>query len=115
MVPVAKERLDEATLIKLTRQEVEQYAGYSPVAKLYPVLDDERRTYVVIIIDDDPAARPAYAVVMARVVGDLVIIDEDRTDKPLYEALMHNVGIPREQIILAYAGETLPDEKEETS
>lgn len=106
MVPIAKEKLDEATLMRLTRQEVLMYAGYSPVAKLYPVLDDENRTYVVIIIDEDPDARPAYAVVMARVIGDKVIIDEDRTDKPLYQALMHNVGIPREQIILAYAGES---------
>lgn len=109
MVPIAKEKLDEATLMRLTRQEVTLYAGYSPVAKIYPVLDDENRTYVVIIIDDDPAARPAYAMVMARVVGDLVIIDEDRTDKPLYEALIHNAGVPREQIILGYAGEKLPE------
>jgi hypothetical protein len=51
---------------------------------------------------------PARADVLAQVVGDKVIILEDRTDKPLYEALMINGGIPREQIILAYAGESLP-------
>jgi hypothetical protein len=45
---------------------------------------------------------------MARVVGDKIFIDEDTTDKPLYEALMANAGIPREQIVLAYAGETPP-------
>jgi hypothetical protein len=50
---------------------------------------------------------------MARVVGDKIIIEEDRSfDKPLHEALMGNAGIPREQIILAYAGESLlSDEK----
>jgi hypothetical protein len=74
------------------------------------MLDDENRTYAVIIIEDDPAARPAYALVMARVEGEKIIIEEDRTfDKPLYEALMANAGIPREQIVLAYAGETLPE------
>jgi hypothetical protein len=46
---------------------------------------------------------------MAKVVDDKVIILEDTTDKPLYEALMVNGGIPRERIILAYKGETLPE------
>jgi hypothetical protein len=40
-----------------------------------------------------------------------VVIDEDTSvDKPLYEALMTNGGVPREKIILAYRGETLPEE-----
>jgi hypothetical protein len=85
------------------------------VAKLFPILDDARQTYAVIIIEDDPAARPAYVVVMARVMGDKVIIDEDRSfDKPLVDALIHNGGIPREQIILAYAGEKLPEQVDAT-
>jgi vancomycin permeability regulator SanA len=46
--------------------------------------------------------------VMARVVGDKVIIDEDTTDRPLWKELVA-AGIPREQIILTYAGETLPE------
>lgn len=114
MVRVTKEKVEATALMKLTRQEVKRYAGYSPIAKLYPILDDNSRTYVVVIIEDDPARRPADVVVMARVVGDTIIIDEDTTDKPLYEALMHNAGIPREQIVLAYAGETAPDATEQT-
>ncbi|MGB1289143.1 MAG: element excision factor XisI family protein, partial [Aggregatilineales bacterium] len=73
--------------------------------------DDEKQTYAVIIVPEDPEERPAYVAVMARVVDDKIIIDEDGTlDKPLYEALMKNANIPREQIILAYQGETLPAE-----
>lgn len=108
MVDVTKNKVD--TLAEITRREVARYAGYSPMARLFPVLDDTHQTYVVIIIENDPALRPASAVVMARVVGDKVVIEEDTTDKPLYEALMVNGNVPREQIILAYAGETLPDE-----
>jgi hypothetical protein len=37
-----------------------------------------------------------------------VIIDEDTTDRPLVEELIR-WDIPREQIILAYAGETLAE------
>jgi hypothetical protein len=111
MVGMTKESLQTAHLMDVTRREVQRYAGYSPLAKLYPILDDGNETYAVIIIEDDPAARPAYALVMARVVGDKIVIEEDRSfDKPLYEALMANASIPREQIILAYAGESLPSE-----
>lgn len=103
-----KDQVD--SLAAITRREVERYAGYSPLARLYAILDDAQQVYAVIIIEADPAARPAYVVVMARVVGEYVIIEEDRSfDKPLVEALTYNGGIAREQIILAYAGETLPE------
>jgi hypothetical protein len=46
--------------------------------------------------------------VLARVVGDKVVIEEDATDKKLIDALLQR-GIPRTQIVLAYAGEPLPD------
>ncbi|MBI5667232.1 MAG: XisI protein [Chloroflexi bacterium] len=108
MVSVTKDKVE--SLAEITRREVARYVGYSPVARLFPVLDDTHQTYAVIIIENDPALRPASAVVMARVVGDKVVIEEETTDKPLYEALMVNGGIPREQIVLAYAGESLPDE-----
>lgn len=60
---------------------------------------------------DQNQVRIAWAVVLARVVGDYVVIDQDTTDKPLVDALMINGGIPRERIILACAGETLPEPK----
>jgi hypothetical protein len=96
------------TLTDITRREVELYAGYSTVAKTFAVLDDSSKTYAAIILD--PKDRPAYVVVMARVVGDYVVIEEDSTlDKPLVDALMVNGSVPREKIILAYKGETLPE------
>jgi hypothetical protein len=48
---------------------------------------------------------------MARVVGDSIVIEVDTTDKPLVDALTGNQNIPREKIILAYAGEIVPTEK----
>ena len=47
-------------------------------------------------------------VVAARIINDKVIIDEDITDRPLWRELVR-AGIPREQIILTYAGEKLPE------
>jgi hypothetical protein len=104
---IAKE--NAAALTEITRREVELYAAYSPLAVLYPVLDDEHKTYVVVIIENKPSKEPPGIVIMARVVGDIVVVDEDTTDKPLVDALMINGGVPRDQIVLAYRGESLPD------
>lgn len=46
--------------------------------------------------------------ILARIVGQRVIIERDVTNKPLVDALMQ-AGVPREQIVLAYAGE-MPEE-----
>src|SRR5262245_15396554 len=96
-------------LAEITRREIARYAGNANQARLFPILDDTHQTYAVIIIEDDPAARPAWVVVMARVVENLIVIEEDTSvDKPLVDALTTNGNVPREQIVLAYAGESLP-------
>jgi vancomycin permeability regulator SanA len=41
-----------------------------------------------------------------RIEGNPVVIEYDANNKPLIEMLI-SAGIPREQIVLAYAGETL--------
>jgi hypothetical protein len=102
---------ENTNLLQITRREVDMYAGHSIGGTLYPVLDDLNQVYTVLYVDDKHEDRPVWAVVMARVVGDYVVIDEDTTDKPLVDALMINGGIPREKIILAYAGETLPEQQ----
>jgi hypothetical protein len=48
---------------------------------------------------------------IVRLEGDHIIIERDINDKVLVDALVQ-AGIPRQQIILAYAGEAL---KEATS
>jgi hypothetical protein len=102
------DRLNE--LVEVVRREVADYADANTYkATTYYSRDDGQQLYSVIVVPDLPRAFPARVVVMARIVGNQVIIDEDTTDRPLYEELMR-CGIPREQIVLAYAGETLADE-----
>ena len=50
----------------------------------------------------------ADASLIARIVDDCIIIEHDQNDKPLVDALVQ-AGIPRAQIILAYAGEPIPE------
>jgi hypothetical protein len=97
-----------ANLDAITRSEVEKYVGYSPQEKMYALIDPEHHRYAVVGVSKQQNLSTSV-VVLARVVGDQIVIETDTTDKPLYEALMANAGVPRDQIILAYAGEQLPD------
>jgi hypothetical protein len=99
-------------LVRITRDEVHKYAanGEGVCLRLYPILDDVSQIYTVNAVHLVPnQERSTGIVVMARIEGDYVVIEEERTDKPLLDALLQQ-GIPREQIILAYAGETLPEQ-----
>jgi len=77
-------------------------------ADSYFLRDDAKRTYSFVSVPHhDP--QDALIVMLARITADnRVVIETDRTDKPLYEALI-NAGIPRSQIIRAYAGKTEPE------
>jgi hypothetical protein len=45
---------------------------------------------------------------IAHIQGDVVVIEADANNKPLVDALVQ-AGLPRSQIILAYAGEPVPE------
>jgi hypothetical protein len=95
------------TLTNIVKQVVFSYAGGSDVVRTFKLSNDEQQVYAVNIIDVPVRHYPTGIMVMAHIEGDIVIIDEDLTDRPLVEALVR-AGIPREKIVLAYAGEPLP-------
>ncbi|MBK8031545.1 MAG: XisI protein [Chloroflexi bacterium] len=97
-------------LAATTRVEINRYAGNTFDGRLVACLDDDNLVYSVIAVPDYPRSTPIDVVVMAQVTDERIIIIEDRTDKPLVEALMVNAKIPREQIVLEYAGEKLPEQ-----
>ncbi|HLA42505.1 MAG TPA: element excision factor XisI family protein, partial [Aggregatilineales bacterium] len=70
--------------------------------------------YAMITIPDfdHPLLKKPQFVLIARILNEHVIIDVDITDRPLFEELMR-CGIPREQIVLAYAGEQFPPAESE--
>lgn len=71
--------------------------------------DNDKQIYIIITIpaDNHPVERKPSITMSVRIVDNFVIIDEDITDRPLYQELLR-AGIPREQMILRYAGEKLP-------
>jgi hypothetical protein len=98
------------TLEAIVREEIQWYAGDGVGANmlLFTIFDDKRLVYAVTSVDYPKRKSQAGVVVLARIWGDIVIIEEDATDRPLLDALLQR-GVAREQIVLAYAGEPIPD------
>lgn len=97
-------------LAAVVQRAVDWYAqGGDSKAVSYPLTDHQRRSYAVVVVPDLPRPFKARVVVMARIVDDMVIIDEDTTDRPLVDALV-KAGIPRDRIVLLYAGEEAPQQ-----
>ena len=95
--------VDLTALTTVVQREVAGYASASFNSTLYTVADPEKQIYAVVGVLKPPTR--SFVVVLARVVNEQVLILADNTDHPLFEALMQS-GIPRDHIILAYAGET---------
>ena len=56
----------------------------------------------MVVPKDKP--KQSLTILVVRIEADRVIIETDLADKPLFQELVC-VGVPREQIICAYAGE----------
>lgn len=101
-----------ATLIETVKQELAWYASSGFNSKSYLLINDADQVYAVnVVIRKSSRPFPTNVVMMVRVVGDTVIVEDDRTDRPFEDRLMA-AGVPREKIILAYAGEPVPDLQE---
>jgi hypothetical protein len=99
------------TLSDIVKEEVSWYAGTSGRGinlRLFKVFDETRQVYAVTASDYPKRVEPGSVIVMARIVDNRVVIEEDNTDRPLVDRLTER-GIPRDQIILAYTGEPVPD------
>lgn len=94
----------DIALHEIVQREIEDYAGPLYAGTTHAISDPLHQIYAVNVIPDNGGT---FIAVQARVVGEYVVIDVDNTDRPLYKELLR-VGIPRERIVLGYAGETLP-------
>jgi hypothetical protein len=95
-----------ATLRDILHQEVLAYAGDMLNGTSWLVVDEARNNYVVMSEGYQRGQRFFDFGIVARVVHDIIVIEMDQNNKPLVDALIQK-GIPREQIVLAYAGESV--------
>lgn len=99
--------LDE--MIDIFRREVAAYAKPALTGEMsYLAQSEDGKLLSVVDVSISDGKHSADTGLVARMVGDHIIIEHDMNDKPLVDALVQ-AGIPREKIILAYAGEPVPE------
>jgi hypothetical protein len=72
--------------------------------------NDDQDAIAVLLVDTSAPKHEADIIVFARIEGEYVIIEANKTDLALEDVLVAH-GIPRQKIICAHWGESLPDSK----
>jgi hypothetical protein len=98
------------SLKQIVRDEVAKYSANGRISNaiLFLALDDDHQNYAVISVPYPNREEFADVVILVRVVGEKVVVESNPTDEKLIDVLLQR-GIPREQIVLAYFGEPIPD------
>ena len=96
------DRLREILIMVLEGYTGRGYNGYS-----YLTSSADQRHFVVTSVGMVQDKRVVNTGLVVQLANDKIIIDRDINNKPLVDALLQ-AGLPRSQIILAYAGEPVP-------
>jgi hypothetical protein len=94
--------------LKILLTVLNDYAGEAENGYSYLTANHEQTVFVIASIGNYKGKHLAFTDLIVRIMEDKIVIGEDRNSKPFYKALM-DAGIPREQIVLAYTGEAIPD------
>jgi hypothetical protein len=92
---------------------IDDYAGGGFDLTTYALVNEDQDAIAVLLVDTSVPRHEADIIVFARIEGEYIIIEANKTDRPLEDVLVAN-GIPREKIICAHWGESLPDAEAET-
>jgi hypothetical protein len=95
------------SLKQTVRQVVAGYAGKVINGYSYLTQNEDASVFTVVVVTEVKGKHNSGVSLIVRVVSDYVIVERDQTDKIVLNALLQ-AGIPREKIILAYAGEPVP-------
>ena len=87
---------------------LEGYTGKAFNGYSYLTSSGDQQHFVVTSVGIVQGQRIVNIGLIVQFVHDTIIIDRDINSKPLVDALVQ-LGIPREKIILAYAGEPVPE------
>lgn len=94
------------TLKTIVRTAVGGYAKKGLNNVSYMTHADDDSIFSVVTVPQNQNG--SFVSLLVRILPQVVIIERDQNDKPLVDALLQ-AGIPRNQIILAYAGEPVPE------
>jgi hypothetical protein len=94
------------TLKSTVRTAMIGYARKGLNSDSYLMHSDDNNILSVVTVPHNKGN--TFISLLVRILGEIVVVERDQNDKPLLDALVQ-AGIPRSQIILAYAGEALPE------
>jgi hypothetical protein len=97
-----------APLNQIIQETLKYYAGEAVNGHIYLTISPDEATYILTAIGSLQGRRFVNTVILLRIEHELIIIERDQTDKSVVDALVQ-AGIPRQQIVLAYAGESVPE------
>ena len=89
-------------------KEITAYAGEMLNGYAYLMVSEDRNVFTVVSIAKIKTERVNQLSLLGRVVDNLIVIETDDSNKPLVDSLVQ-AGVPRDQIVLAYAGEPIPE------
>jgi hypothetical protein len=92
-------------LKKIVIEQMQAYAVQGLNGKSYLTMNAEQDVLMVSSLSIQRQKRVTSVGLWVRLVNDYVVIERDMNTKPLVDALVQ-AGVPRERIVLAYAGES---------
>jgi hypothetical protein len=95
-------------LINRVVQTMNSYAGEAPNGQSYLLQDSGARPFSILDVGTFNGQRVTGVRLSVLLQSDLIINEHDQNDYPLVNALT-DAGVSRIQIILAYAGEAVPE------
>ena len=96
------------TLKPTVHNVVAGYAGNVLNGYSYLTQNEDGSVYTVVDVAQVKGKHISGVSLVVRIVADKVIVERDQNDKVIVDALVQ-AGIKRRDIILAYAGESMPE------
>lgn len=90
------------------KQAIAEYAKAPVNGYAYFTQSLDGTFFTVVDVYQSQGKRQTSTGLIVHLIRDRIVIERDLNNKPLVEALIQR-GIPRERIILAYAGEAAPE------
>ena len=97
-----------ATLKQTVLKVVSEYAKDGLNCASYLTQNDDGSLLTVVDIEDSPKVHDMDVSLVVRIIGEKIIVERDLNNKPAVDALVQ-AGIDRNKIVLAYAGEPIPE------
>jgi XisI protein len=97
-----------ATLKDTLQHVLMGYAGEALNGCSYLTSSADQEVFTIVSIGQVRGQHIVDTGLVVRLVNDKIVVERDVNDKPLVDALVQ-AGVPRGQIVLAYAGESVEE------